>query len=174
MIEKIKDFLIKYKFLCFVSVLIILLVMLDQTTKSFALETIETLKLKTNSIHHSMKITSFFNLVLVFNEGITFGMLNQGGSMSIILLCINSLVLAGIIYLIKKNINNKYEVFSYGLVVAGAAGNLIDRFRYGAVVDFLDFHINALHWPAFNLADSLIVIAVVLLLVEDLVVKKIK
>ena len=53
------------------------------------------------------------------------------------------------------------------LVVAGAVGNTIDRVRFGAVVDFLDFHVGALHWPAFNIADSAIVIGACLILLDS-------
>lgn len=55
-----------------------------------------------------------------------------------------------------------------GLVIGGALGNLLDRLRHGAVTDFLDFHFQDYHWPAFNLADSGIVLGVFLLLINDL------
>ena len=54
------------------------------------------------------------------------------------------------------------------LVIGGAVGNVIDRIRFGAVVDFLDFHVAGWHWPAFNIADSAITIGVILLILDSL------
>ena len=63
-------------------------------------------------------------------------------------------------------------MIAFSLIIGGALGNLIDRIRYKAVADFLDFHLFAYHWPAFNLADSLIFIGVAMLLFEELLIKK--
>jgi signal peptidase II len=60
--------------------------------------------------------------------------------------------------------NDRFENISYSLIIGGALGNIMDRFLYGGVVDFLQFHIRKHNWPAFNLADSAIVIGVALVL----------
>ena len=65
-----------------------------------------------------------------------------------------------------------FLAFAIGLIIGGAAGNVIDRLRLGAVVDFLDFHVQSLHWPAFNLADSAICIGVAAMLLDGLVVRR--
>jgi signal peptidase II len=57
-----------------------------------------------------------------------------------------------------KGEKNKKRQIAYSLILGGALGNLLDRFMYGAVVDFIDFHVNLYHWPTFNLADSFICI----------------
>ena len=65
--------------------------------------------------------------------------------------------------------NEKYTILALGCVIGGAIGNIIDRIRFGAVVDFLDFHVSGFHWPAFNLADSTIFIGVVILIIGSIV-----
>jgi signal peptidase II len=67
-----------------------------------------------------------------------------------------------------KNANERLLAAGLGLVIGGAVGNVIDRIRFGAVVDFLDFHWGDFHWPAFNLADSAITVGVVLLVLDAL------
>ena len=73
-------------------------------------------------------------------------------------------VLALFIWLIRSS--NALIIFGLTIVISGAVSNIIDRIIYGAVIDFLDFHIAGVHWPAFNLADSLIVMGVIILLYD--------
>lgn len=126
------------------------IVFLDQITKAAIL--------KNFFIHESYPvIDGFFNLVYVMNPGAAFGFLaNMSGTFRYIFFTgITVLVIALIIYYIatSKSHNTLY-VISLSLIFAGAVGNLIDRIRFGAVVDFLDFYIRTWHWPAFNVADS--------------------
>lgn len=121
----------------------------------------------------SIEITGFFNIVLVWNHGVSFGMFNSGDPhhLQSIMLSVLTLAIVGVmIYLLKKS-KNVFEATAFGLVIGGAIGNLIDRIVYGAVVDFLDFHIAGMHWPAFNVADSIILIGVLLLVFEGFFVK---
>jgi len=76
-----------------------------------------------------------------------------------------------LIRLLSKAETKKLAV-GLGLIIGGALGNVIDRYIYGAVIDFLDFHINEYHWPAFNFADSCIAIGAILLLVDSLFSQK--
>ena len=115
-----------------------------------------------------IEITSFFNLVQVMNPGISFGMFGDApGWMSWVLagfaLCI-SLVL--LIWL--RRTDTRLLASALGLVMGGALGNVIDRMRFGAVLDFLDFHAAGMHWFAFNVADSAISIGVGLLILDAL------
>ena len=87
----------------------------------------------------------------------------------IVLSIITLLIVLYIIYLIYKS-NNNYDIYIYSLIVAGGFGNLYDRITYGGVFDFLDFHLGQYHWPAFNLADSLICIGIGLIILKDLVI----
>ena len=76
-----------------------------------------------------------------------------------------SLIAIGILLFLFIKMKEEKEMisFSFPLILAGAIGNLIDRLRYGEVIDFLDFHLFSYHWPAFNIADSAITVGVILL-----------
>jgi len=97
-------------------------------------------------------IKNFFNLTLVHNRGAAFGLLQN----QLVLFVLVSLFAIGLIfYNLKNKTNSMVMKLSLSLILAGAAGNLIDRLRFGFVVDFLDFRV----WPVFNLADSVITVA---------------
>src|SRR5262249_31761137 len=80
-------------------------------------------------------------------------------------------VVAMLIVWLSK-IETRISAAALGFLIGGAIGNVIDRLRYGAVVDFLDFHLGQAHWPAFNVADSAVVTGVGLLLLQSLVFDK--
>ena len=108
----------------------------------------------------SVEVLPFFNLVVVWNYGISFGMFNTGSSASAYLFAGLALaIVAGLLWWLR-NAENGTVVLALGLVVGGAAGNVVDRFRFGAVFDFFDFHLFGYHWPAFNIADAGITIGV--------------
>ena len=120
-------------------------------------------------------IPGFFNVTLVHNPGGAFGFLaGQTHEVRTVLFILVSLMAAGfILYLyIKTPRQHHFLLAGLSLIFGGALGNLSDRIRKGAVVDFLDFHINAIHWPAFNLADSAISIGMGILLFY-IIVKKV-
>lgn len=112
------------------------------------------------SIGEVEPVFSFFNIVRVANRGVSFGVLN-GTVQPIVLIILSSLVVLMLALWTKKN---KEYLIPSSMIIAGAVGNILDRVIYKAVVDFLDFHIGSLHWPAFNIADSAIVIGVCVLL----------
>lgn len=141
--------------------LAILVIALDQVTKWVALFGLD---LAQNPI----SVTSFFNLVLVWNRGVSFGMFNNAGAAGPwILSGLAIAVVLGLLYWLRQA-ENQLAVIALGLVIGGAIGNVVDRFRFGAVVDFLDFHIAGYHWPAFNVADAAICVGAVLLLLDGL------
>jgi signal peptidase II len=115
-------------------------------------------------------VTPFFNLVLVLNEGVSFGLFNGGAISDVFALLATGVVVGLILWL--AHIREALSAVALGLLIGGALGNIIDRLRIGAVVDFLDFHVYDWHWPAFNVADSAVVAGVVLLLLQSLVFDK--
>ena len=106
-------------------------------------------------------ISNFFSFTLSKNEGVAFSML-YGHVYLIIFLTL--LFIVFIVRSVLKEKKSDYELVCYGMIVGGACGNLFDRVFYGYVVDFLDFNIFGWDYPVFNLADSFIVIGVILLL----------
>ena len=116
------------------------------------------------------EITGFFNLVLVFNKGAAFSMFADAAGWQTPLLAAFALAAAAIVsVLIVRKPGRGLQCFGLALILGGALGNLIDRLRFGHVVDFLDFHALGWHWPAFNLADSAICVGAVILILEGLV-----
>ncbi len=115
-------------------------------------------------------INGFFNLVYVMNPGAAFGFLANASATfrSIFFIGITCLAMVLIIYYLIKaqHRRNVISVISLTLIFGGAVGNLIDRIRFGEVVDFLDFYISTYHWPAFNVADSAISIGAALMIWE--------
>lgn len=106
-------------------------------------------------------IPGFFNLVHIRNPGIAFGLMGQGQGKWIAPLLLG-LSFAAIILLIWWSFKAGEEmglfVVSLSVILGGAIGNVVDRLRFGEVIDFLDFHLGQYHWPAFNVADSAITI----------------
>ena len=139
----------------------ILVIVFDQITKWVALVGLD-------FGQNPITVTSFFNLILAWNRGVSFGMFNNAGSYGPwILSGIAIAVVLGLLYWLRQA-ENHLTVTALGLVIGGALGNVIDRFRFGAVVDFLDFHIAGYHWPTFNIADSAICVGAGLLLLDGL------
>lgn len=108
----------------------------------------------------SVEIAPFFNLVVVWNYGVSFGLFNSGSSeASFIFVGLAAAIVIGLgIWLAQAETG--VILLGLGLVIGGAIGNVVDRLRYGAVFDFLDFHAFGWHWPAFNVADAAITVGV--------------
>jgi signal peptidase II len=115
-------------------------------------------------------ITSFFNLVLAYNEGAAFSFLAaQGGWQRYLFGGIAVAAVIVIVYLLRKHAGQRMFCWALALIMGGALGNLIDRIAYGHVIDFLDFHLNGVgHFPAFNIADSGITIGAILFIFDEL------
>jgi signal peptidase II len=106
-------------------------------------------------------------MVLVYNRGAAFSFLAQADGWQTPLLATFALVAIAVVgTLIVRKPAERLFCFALALILGGAAGNLIDRLRFGHVVDFLDFHAYGWHWPAFNVADSAITVGAVLLILE--------
>lgn len=134
------------------------ILVLDQASKAIVLALLA----------EPIRVTGFFNLVLVWNRGVSFGMLGGLGAAAPWLLVGLALAVAVALMVWLWREPRPLTGLALGLVIGGALGNAIDRVRFGAVVDFLDFHLSGYHWPAFNVADSAIVVGAGLLLLDGL------
>lgn len=131
-------------------------VLLDQVSKAVVQSTVP--------LHHSVSvIPGFFDITHVHNPGGAFGFLARASSnVRTIMFLVVSLLAVGLIlwFFIKTPATHRWLAGGFALILGGAAGNLIDRIRFGKVIDFLDVYVGNLHWPAFNIADSAITIGI--------------
>ena len=138
------------------------ILVLDQWTKS--------LIIKKLLLYQKVEvIQGFFNILHVRNTGGAFGIFGgDKGGVGSILFVVVSLVAIGVIAFLFVRIkeDEKTLALSFSLILSGAIGNLIDRLRYGEVIDFLDFYLSSTHWPTFNVADSAICIGIGLMALE--------
>ncbi len=126
-----------------------LVVLLDQLSKYYFQRNLEPME--------SLPIFGCLNLVLAHNTGAAFSFLSDaGGWQRYFFSGVAVAVCVGIIWLLKRYNHHVLFSFALTLLAAGAVGNLIDRVHLGYVIDFIDFHVNGWHWPAFNLADAAI------------------
>ena len=113
--------------------------------------------------YRSIELTSFLSMTPVWNSGISFGFFQESGELG--RYGFTGFAFGVSIWLIYSSIKlPRYSSLGFILIASGAIGNAIDRILYGKVVDFIDFHIEDLHWPAFNLADTIIFIGATLFL----------
>ena len=117
-------------------------------------------------------VTSFFNLALTYNRGISFGLFNEGAGVNALIFSLAAAAIVGVLVFWLSRVTSPFLGIAIGLIIGGAIGNVIDRIRLGAVVDFLDFHLGTLHWPAFNIADSAICIGVGAMLLDGLLLRR--
>ncbi|NQU61057.1 MAG: signal peptidase II [Rhodospirillales bacterium] len=113
-------------------------------------------------------VTPFFNLVMGWNRGVSFGMLSDHPWISTWLLPLTTLAITGVLVVWLYRTDRLWAALGIGLVIGGALGNLVDRLRFGAVADFLDFYAFGYHWPAFNVADSAITVGAATIILDSL------
>jgi len=135
-------------------------VVLDQLTKWWVLAVF--------APGERLAVTGFFNLVLVFNRGAAFSFLSSAPGWQTPFFIGVAIVAAVVVSVLLARMQGAaWFRAGLALVLGGAIGNVIDRFRYGQGVDFLDFHAFGWHWPAFNVADSAITVGAALLILES-------
>ena len=136
--------------------LLIAIVLLDQVTKWIVDRTMP--------LYRSIPIIDgFFNLTYIRNTGAAFGILaGSGAAFRLPFLMFFSLLAIGFIIVMLRRLPERETglIIALTFILGGAIGNLIDRFAYGEVIDFLDFYWGNYHWPAFNIADSFITVGV--------------
>jgi signal peptidase II len=113
-------------------------------------------------------VAGFFRLVTVWNHGVSFGLMSGDGALPPWVLSGVAILVCVGLFLWLRRTDRPLTAWGIGLVMGGAIGNVIDRVRWGAVFDFADFHLHQWHWPAFNVADSAIVVGVGLMLIDSL------
>lgn len=139
----------------------------DQASKVLIMEVV----LKTPRV---IEVLPFFNLVLVFNKGVSFGIFSGDGALRPVALSVLAVAISAGMLIWQWRHPTKWGWLAVGLIVGGALGNVIDRLRLGAVIDFLDFHLAGYHWPAFNVADSAITLGVFAIIIAEFLPKEAK
>ena len=142
----------------------VLIVVLDQLTKFIVHSTM--------NLYDSIQVVPYLlNFTYIRNEGIAFGIYFEGAETIFIALPI--LITIYLFYLLKsEEFQDKFSQIALFLIIAGAFGNIIDRIFRGYVVDFIDFHLNGMHWYVFNIADSSVTIGLIFLLYSSIIINK--
>lgn len=138
----------------------LLVFVLDQATKLLVRLVIEPVP--------PIEVTGFFNLVLAYNRGVSFSLFTTDHGLGPYIFAALSIAIVSLLIWWVRRDPRPLHVLAAGMIVGGALGNVLDRLYLGAVVDFLDFHLGGYHWPAFNLADSGIVLGAVALVLDGL------
>ena len=118
------------------------------------------------ALHHR-QVTSYLDLVLTCNPGVSFGLFNRSGINALFFTLAAATIIVVLLFWLSRVRTNLMAV-ALGLVIGGAIGNVIDRLRFGAVIDFLYFHAGSGYWPAFNLADAAICLGVAAMLLDGM------
>jgi signal peptidase II len=149
-------------------VLVILVVVLDQVTKSLASSNLD--------YGQPLVLTGFFNLTLLHNTGAAFSFLSDAGGWQrwFFFLISAAVSVAVMVWMSRLAAPARLLGYALALVLGGALGNLWDRIAMGYVVDFIQVHYRQYYWPAFNIADSAICVGAALLLLDALLMEKIR
>jgi len=141
-------------------VISLVVLVLDQWSKQWILASL--------TLTEHIELFPFFNIIHVHNYGAAFSILSdQPGWQRWFLTIVTSVIsIVLLVWLRRLKASQKLLAFSLVFIIGGALGNLYDRVMYGYVVDFIDWHYNGYHWPAFNLADAAICLGAVLLIVD--------
>jgi len=143
-------------------IIFLIIVLIDQITKFYIASNFE--------LYQSIEIIrGFFNITYIRNSGVAFGMFSnlKGSFIQIVFIAIYIIAIISILILYRET--HGYSHIALSLIFSGAIGNLIDRIFRGEVVDFMDFHWQNYHWPAFNVADSCITVGVGLLMISIII-----
>jgi signal peptidase II len=120
---------------------------------------------------HRVAVNVFLDLVLTCNPGVSFGLLHTSGA-NALSFSLAALLIVLILAIWLSRVRTPFLAVAIGLIIGGAIGNVADRLRFGAVIDFLYFHAGAWYWPAFNLADSAICLGVAAMLLDGMLSRR--
>jgi len=133
-----------------------IVIVLDQITKQVVLASIQ--------LGETIYVAPFWNWVLTYNRGAAFSFLASEEGWQRWFFTVLALAVSGwIVFMLRSHAAQKLLSLSLALIMGGALGNVIDRIRFGAVVDFVQWHAASFYWPAFNVADSAITVGAVLM-----------
>jgi len=132
-----------------------LIIFLDQASKHWAIVHLD---------EYPWSLLPVLDLRLAFNHGVAFSMFYAKGAQTPWLLIVLTLMLSTLVLYLLIQSRDKIHQTAYAMILGGAIANIIDRVRYGAVIDFIDAHIKTYHWPVFNVADSFICVGAFLLI----------
>ncbi len=143
--------------------LTVIVILLDQVSKWFAIENLE--------YHRPVEVFAGFNWTLAYNKGAAFSLFGDADGWQQWLFGGLALVISGVLihWMRKMEASEKMLGIACGLIIGGAIGNLIDRFVQGKVTDFIDWYYGSYHWPTFNLADSFILLGAFLMLLDSFI-----
>lgn len=144
-------------------IIALIVMIMDQASKWWMLEVVGML-----GNPRVIEVTSYFNLVMAWNRGVSFSLFwHEAEYMPYVL---SAVALGIVVFLLSwlRKADRPFLAVSIGMVIGGALGNVVDRLRFGAVTDFLDFHVLGYHWPAFNVADTGISVGVALIVIDSL------
>ena len=119
-----------------------------------------------------IEVTGFFNIVEVWNRGVSFGLFASDSPWTPYLLSALAIAISIVLIVWLRKAETTFLALALGFVIGGAIGNVFDRFIWGRVYDFLDFHAAGYHWPAFNVADAAISVGVALVLLDGFIAKR--
>lgn len=134
---------------------------LDQATKWWIVEVVM-------QPPRVIEVLPVFNLVLGWNRGVSFGLFSGDSPILVWVLVALALAIVAVLVAWLRRAEGWWMVAAIGIVIGGALGNVVDRLRFGAVADFLDFHLGGYHWPVFNVADTGITVGAAVLVIDSL------
>jgi len=132
----------------------------DQLTKYWAASVL---------IKGSVPVAPFLSFTLVHNTGAAFGFMSDAGGWQNLFFMVVAALASVLIVVMLWRLQDRWVGYALSLILGGALGNLVDRVLHGFVIDFIDVYYGTWHWPAFNIADSAIVVGVGLMLIDSLV-----
>lgn len=143
----------------------LLIIILDQLTKYLIQATLV--------LGDGIRLLSYFNLVYTHNTGAAFSLLHSAGGWQRWFFVLTSLVASTAlsVWLLRLKPQQSWLAAALALIIGGAIGNMIDRLRYGYVIDFFDFHVGMWHFATFNVADSAITVGVAMMFIDSLLNK---
>ena len=146
--------------------LTVIFLILDQVTKHIAVSYFNSI-----GVYETVEVMPFFNFVLRYNPGAAFSFLADAGGWQVAFFSTISIIvsLAIVYWMYTIPAKNRWLSCALALILAGALGNLYDRLMLGKVVDFIDWYYESYHWPAFNIADGVIMLGAVMMLLDGFI-----